>query len=200
MQQQQRWTSTWPKGLNCTLQEPYYLLSLVLLTLMRISRDKMPKDSEENMYLISKGILAVWSSQIYMGYALLTKKRVKRWIIDLYRIINWLRIVMATKTARSFIFYLLSEMYPSGMSFLWTCYPELFFFPFLSSCLSGSSPDTSCQAILPTSSQVIRSLWVSQWFVLWRCQGKRQLYLLTMLKPGLGNWEFVFVLHNKWST
>lgn len=130
MQQQQRWTSTWPKGLNCTLQEPYYLLSLVLLTLMRISRDKMPKDSEENMYLISKGILAVWSSQIYMGYALLTKKRVKRWIIDLYRIINWLRIVMATKTARSFIFYLLSEMYPSGMSFLWTCYPELFFFSF----------------------------------------------------------------------
>lgn len=50
-----------------------------------------------------------------MGYALLTKKRVKRWIIDLYSIINRLRIVMATDRE---VFYFLSEIYPSGMFFL----------------------------------------------------------------------------------
>lgn len=124
------------------------------------------KDSEENMYLISKGIRAAWSSQIYRGYALLTENRVKRWIIDPYRIIHRPRTVMATKTERSFTFYLkfIPLVRPSSELL------EIFFFPFLSSSLSGSSPDASCQSV---PSHCLVRWWRAcewrQWLVLWRC-------------------------------
>lgn len=155
MQQQQRWASTWPKGLSWHLART--LLSAVpdaLASHENLKRQDA-KDSEEDMYLISKGILAVWSSQIYRGYALLTEKRVKRWIIDPYRIIHRPRIVTATKR--------------DLLSFLWTSYPEFFFSSFSTS-LSGSSPDASCQSI-PSHCLVRwwRACEWSQWFVLWKC-------------------------------
>lgn len=191
-------TSTWPKGLSCTSQEPYCLLSLTLLPLMRISRDKMPKASEENMYLISKGIRAAWSSQIYRGYALLTENRVKRWIIDPYRIIHRPRTVMATKTERSFTFYLkfIPLVCPSSEL------PEIFFFSFsifqpfriISWRLLSINPFS-----LP--SQVMKSLWVEPMTCTLKMLMEEAADRFgTKLKPGLGNWGFVFVLHNKWST
>lgn len=65
--------------------------------------------------------------------SLLTEKRVKRWIIDLYRIIHRPRIVMATKTERSFIFYLkfIPVVCPSSeLSILRFFFPFSIFQPF----------------------------------------------------------------------